>query len=100
MTTPLLFIEELLDHRLLYPILIIMVGALSPTMCGENIFKVGRILDNFVINLAILAVIFITSMVDMPLAILWAFTYLMLWIWVWDAKTKREIELILDSKNK
>ena len=98
--TPLLFIEDLLNHRLLYPILIILVGAMSPSMCGKNIFKVGAVFNNMVINVAILALILITSLVDMPLALLWTFTYLLLWIWIWDAKMKRDIQYILESKKK
>lgn len=96
----LLFIEELLDHRLLYPILVIIIGALSPFACSENIVRVERVMDRFTINVTILAIILLTSMVDMPLALLWTFTYLMLWSWIWDARNKREIRAILESKKK
>ncbi len=97
---PLLFVEGLLDHPMLYPVLVILLGAMSPQLCAINIHKVEKVMNNFVVNLTILIIILLTSMVDMSLALLWTFTYLMLWMWIWTAIYKKDMETFLMATSK
>ncbi len=86
------FIDELLDHPLFYAICVIIVGLYSPFMCIHHIDSLSRWYGNPWFRISIIGIILVTSMVDIPLALLWTITYLALWICVWNHDTKKMLD--------
>jgi hypothetical protein len=86
------FIDELLDHPLFYAICVIIVGLYSPFMCIRHIDNLSEWYHNPWFRITIIGIILVTSLVDIPLALLWTITYLALWICVWDRDTKKMLD--------